>query len=197
MLFRSSFPPDLAKDVRRVLDMLVMKNDDISSRYYIVNLGGLNIAIPDVYKRQVLLRESSRSGTAVLQGEPCQTGEDAARRVEQGGNKEDTRRDGDRPALLLHVLHTLFRRIAHQRTAATLDCQRTEPLKDKDGTRGFFYRDKSRKSIVHYIHQSREQVDVYKRQVCILVSWVVEIVIILVLSMKLLVSRLNTKSFDK
>ncbi len=60
-----------------------------------------------------------RSGTAVLQGEPCQTGEDAARRVEQGGNKEDTRRDGDRPALLLHVLHTLFRRIAHQRTAGT------------------------------------------------------------------------------
>ena len=48
-----------------------------------------------------------------------QTGEDAARRVEQGGNKEDTRRDGDRPALLLHVLHTLFRRIAHQRTAGT------------------------------------------------------------------------------
>lgn len=40
----------------------------------------------------------------------------------------------------------------------TLDCQRTEPLKDQDGTRGFFYRDKSRKSIVHYIHQSREQV---------------------------------------
>lgn len=40
----------------------------------------------------------------------------------------------------------------------TLDCQRTEPLGDKDGTRGFFYRDRSRKSIVHYIHQSREQV---------------------------------------
>lgn len=31
----------------------------------------------------------------MLQGEPCQTGEDAARRVEQGGNKENTRRDGD------------------------------------------------------------------------------------------------------
>ena len=45
----NSFPPDLAKDVRRVLDMLVMKNDDISSRYYIVNLGGLNIAIPNGY----------------------------------------------------------------------------------------------------------------------------------------------------
>ena len=40
----------------------------------------------------------------------------------------------------------------------TLDCQRTEPLKDKDKTCGFFYRDKSRQSIVHYIHQSREQV---------------------------------------
>lgn len=55
----------------------------------------------------------------MLQGEPCQTGEDAARRVEQGGNKENTRRDGDRPAFLLHVLHTLFRRVAHQRTAGT------------------------------------------------------------------------------
>lgn len=39
-----------------------------------------------------------------------------------------------------------------------LDCQRTVPLNDKEGTRGFFYRDKERKSIVHYIHQSREQV---------------------------------------
>lgn len=40
----------------------------------------------------------------------------------------------------------------------TLDCQRTEPLEGKDGTCGFFYRDKNRQSIVHYIHQSREQV---------------------------------------
>lgn len=48
--------------------------------------------------------------------------------------------------------------IAAEYIRYTLDCQRTEPLKDKDGTRGFFYRDKSRKSIVHYIHQSREQV---------------------------------------
>lgn len=39
-----------------------------------------------------------------------------------------------------------------------LECQRTTPLNDKDGTCGFFYRDKERKSIVHYIHQSREQV---------------------------------------
>ncbi len=38
----------------------------------------------------------------------------------------------------------------------TLDCQRTEPLGDKNGTRGFFYRDLSRKSIVHYNHQSRD-----------------------------------------
>jgi len=40
----------------------------------------------------------------------------------------------------------------------TIDCQRTEPLKDKNKTRGFFYRDLSKKSIVHYTHQSRDQV---------------------------------------
>jgi len=38
----------------------------------------------------------------------------------------------------------------------TLQCQRTEPLKDKDKTCGFFYRDLARKSIVHYTHQSRD-----------------------------------------
>lgn len=40
----------------------------------------------------------------------------------------------------------------------TLQCQRTEPLKDKDKLRGFFYRDLNKKSIVHYTHQSRDQV---------------------------------------
>ncbi len=40
----------------------------------------------------------------------------------------------------------------------TLDCQRTEPIGDTAGTKGFFYRDRARKSIVHYNHQSREQV---------------------------------------
>lgn len=40
----------------------------------------------------------------------------------------------------------------------TLDCQRTEPLKDKDGLCGFFYRDLNKKSIVHYTHQSRDQI---------------------------------------
>jgi hypothetical protein len=40
----------------------------------------------------------------------------------------------------------------------TLDCQRKDFVGEKDPVRGFFYRDKSRKSIVHYIHQSREQV---------------------------------------
>jgi hypothetical protein len=40
----------------------------------------------------------------------------------------------------------------------TLSCQRTEPLKDKDRIRGFFYRDLDKKSIVHYNHQSRDQV---------------------------------------
>lgn len=38
----------------------------------------------------------------------------------------------------------------------TMDCQRTEPLKDKNKTRGFFYRDLEKKSIVHYTHQSRD-----------------------------------------
>ncbi|MDR0543187.1 MAG: glycoside hydrolase family 9 protein, partial [Dysgonamonadaceae bacterium] len=40
----------------------------------------------------------------------------------------------------------------------TLDCQRTEPLKDKNHIRGFFYRDLNKKSIVHFNHQSRDQV---------------------------------------
>lgn len=38
----------------------------------------------------------------------------------------------------------------------TLQCQRTEPLNDKNKTRGFFYRDLNKKSIVHYTHQSRD-----------------------------------------
>ncbi|MDH6358246.1 glycoside hydrolase family 9 protein [Parabacteroides sp. PF5-9] len=38
----------------------------------------------------------------------------------------------------------------------TIQCQRTEPLKDKNKTRGFFYRDLEKKSIVHYTHQSRD-----------------------------------------
>ena len=59
----NSFPPYLAKDVRRVLDMLVMKNDDISSRYYIVNLGGLNIAIPE----RVYMREQTPSNMTAVQ----------------------------------------------------------------------------------------------------------------------------------
>jgi hypothetical protein len=40
----------------------------------------------------------------------------------------------------------------------TLQCQRTEPLGDVNKLRGFFYRDLTRKSIVHYTHQSRDQV---------------------------------------
>ena len=61
------------------------------------------------------------------------------------------------------MLYKLTGKSFYAETAAeairyVLDCQRTEPLKDKGKTCGFFYRDKSRKSIVHYIHQSREQV---------------------------------------
>ena len=40
----------------------------------------------------------------------------------------------------------------------TIQCQRQEPLKDKNKTRGFFYRDLQKKSIVHFNHQSRDQV---------------------------------------
>ncbi len=40
----------------------------------------------------------------------------------------------------------------------TIQCQRTEPLKDKDKLRGFFYRDLNKKSIVHYNHQSRDYI---------------------------------------
>ena len=40
----------------------------------------------------------------------------------------------------------------------TLDCQRTEPINDKDKLLGFFYRDLNKKSIVHFTHQSRDQV---------------------------------------
>ncbi|NLA15889.1 MAG: glycosyl hydrolase family 9 [Bacteroidales bacterium] len=40
----------------------------------------------------------------------------------------------------------------------TLECQRTDPLKDKDKIKGFFYRDLNKRSIVHYTHQSRDQV---------------------------------------
>lgn len=40
----------------------------------------------------------------------------------------------------------------------TIDCQRKEPLNDKDKTRGFFYRDQNKKSIVHFTHQSRDHV---------------------------------------
>lgn len=40
----------------------------------------------------------------------------------------------------------------------TLQCQRTAPLHNKNNLRGFFYRDLNKLSIVHYTHQSRDQV---------------------------------------
>lgn len=51
-----------------------------------------------------------------------------------------------------------YARLAAEHIRYVLACQRIEPLKDEQGTRGFFYRDKTRRSVVHYIHQSREQV---------------------------------------
>lgn len=52
----------------------------------------------------------------------------------------------------------LYAELAAEYIRYTLDCQRTTPLKDENGTCGFFYRDKRKLSIVHYIHQSREQI---------------------------------------
>ena len=43
---------------------------------------------------------------------------------------------------------------AAESASYVLDCQETEPV---GGLSGFFYRDTTRRSIVHYIHQSREQ----------------------------------------
>lgn len=43
---------------------------------------------------------------------------------------------------------------AAETASYVLDCQETEPV---GGLSGFFYRDTTRRSVVHYIHQSREQ----------------------------------------
>ena len=40
----------------------------------------------------------------------------------------------------------------------TLQCQETQPLKDPNGIKGFFYRDLDKRSIVHFNHQSRDHV---------------------------------------
>lgn len=40
------FPPNLTKDVRKVIGMLAMKDDDVSSRCYMVSLEGVIVAIP-------------------------------------------------------------------------------------------------------------------------------------------------------
>jgi hypothetical protein len=60
-------------------------------------------------------------------------------------------------------LYQLTGEVAYASIAAdyiryTLACQRREPLNSLDSISGFFYRDTARVSIVHYIHQSREQV---------------------------------------
>ncbi|GAB4014965.1 glycoside hydrolase family 9 protein [Spirosoma migulaei] len=61
------------------------------------------------------------------------------------------------------MLYQLTGETQYAQTAAefiryTLECQRTTPLGDVKGLAGFFYRDTTRKSIVHFVHQSRDQV---------------------------------------
>lgn len=52
-----------------------------------------------------------------------------------------------------------YARLAVENIRYVLQCQRTEPVgKGKKALRGFFYRDTEKLSIVHNIHQSREQV---------------------------------------
>jgi len=53
---------------------------------------------------------------------------------------------------------TYYASQAREFMAYVLDCQRTEPLQGKDKLSGFFYRDKSKKIITHFNHQSREQI---------------------------------------
>jgi len=51
-----------------------------------------------------------------------------------------------------------YAEIAAEYIDYTLECQRKEPIGGKDGIKGFFYRDTDKKVIVHYNHQSREQI---------------------------------------
>lgn len=49
-----------------------------------------------------------------------------------------------------------YARAAVDNIAYVLDCQQTEPIDGSDDAVGFFYRDTTRRSIVHFIHQSRD-----------------------------------------
>lgn len=61
-------------------------------------------------------------------------------------------------AALLYELTDLpyYYDVAKKSIEYVLECQQTDPVND-NGLCGFFYRDTDKKSIVHYIHQSREQ----------------------------------------
>lgn len=52
--------------------------------------------------------------------------------------------------------NTEYAAIAAEHIRYTVDCQETRPL--ENGLRGWFYRNREGHSIVHYIHQSREQI---------------------------------------
>ncbi len=53
---------------------------------------------------------------------------------------------------------TAYADLAVKHIRYVLDCQRKESLGDAVGTKGFFYRNLEKKSIVHFTHQSREQI---------------------------------------
>lgn len=49
-----------------------------------------------------------------------------------------------------------YARAAVENIAYVLACQQTEPVEGSEDVAGFFYRDTDRRSIVHFIHQSRD-----------------------------------------
>lgn len=51
-----------------------------------------------------------------------------------------------------------YAQLASEYIDYALECQRKEPIGGKQGIKGFFYRDTDKKVIVHYNHQSRDQI---------------------------------------
>lgn len=58
--------------------------------------------------------------------------------------------------LYLLTGHERYAADARRHAEYVMDCQQTEPLA-KNAPYGFFFRDSTRRSVLHYIHQSREQ----------------------------------------
>jgi hypothetical protein len=99
----------------------------------------------------------------------------ATKRFDEMGFGEMGPRSGGHTGMTSHSQYmatiswaaSMLYKLTHERSFAdkaaesiryALQCQRTEPLNDAGRTAGFFYRDLDRRSIVHFNHQSRDQV---------------------------------------